>query len=80
MNTTQNTKPSLHYLVGPPKIKTGNPPLLLLLHGVRSNEQNMFSFANSLPDKYLVVSAREPLTFSTNSYSWFTVDFLVDVQ
>lgn len=75
MITTQDTKPSLHYLVRPPKIKTENPPLLLLLHGVGSNEQNMFSFASSLPDKYLVVSVRGPLTLGPNSYAWFNVRF-----
>lgn len=75
MLTTQNTEPSLHYLVRQPKIKSENPPLLLLLHGVGSNEQNMFSFANSLPDKFLVVSARGPLTLSSNSFAWFQVQF-----
>lgn len=75
MITSQNTEPSLHYLVRPPKIKTENPPLLLLLHGVGSNEQNMFSFANSLPEKFLVVSVRGPLTLGPNSYAWFRVDF-----
>lgn len=75
MNTIQNTEPSLHYLVRPPKIKTEKPPLLLLLHGVGGNEQNMFSFANELPDEFLVVSARGPLTLGANSYAWFTVNF-----
>lgn len=75
MNTIQNTEPSLHYLVRPPKIKTEKPPLLLLLHGVGGNEQNMFSFANELPDEFLVISARGPLTLGTNSYAWFTVNF-----
>lgn len=75
MNTIQNTEPSLHYLVRPPKIKTEKPPLLLLLHGVGGNEQNMFSFANELPDEFLVVSARGPLTLGSNSYAWFTVNF-----
>ncbi|OOV20835.1 esterase [Flavobacterium sp. LM4] len=75
MITNQNTAPSLHYLVRQPKIKTENPPLLLLLHGVGSNEQNMFAFANSLPDKFLVVSVRGPLTLGTNSFAWFQVQF-----
>lgn len=75
MLTSQNTEPSLHYLVRAPKIKTTNPPLLLLLHGVGGNEQNMFSFANSLPDKFLVVSIRGPLTLGSNSFAWFQVQF-----
>ncbi|MEL1242095.1 alpha/beta hydrolase [Flavobacterium flavipallidum] len=75
MKTTQHTKTSLYYLVRPPKIKTENPPLLLLLHGVGGNEQNMFSFANELPGEFLVVSARGPLILGSNSYAWFTVNF-----
>lgn len=43
------------------------------MHGVGSNEQNMFSFANALPDNFLVVSARGPLTLRENSYAWFQV-------
>lgn len=61
MITTQEATPSLNYLVRAPKIKSDNPPLLLLLHGVGGNEQNIFSFAKVLPDEFLVVSARGPL-------------------
>ena len=74
MNSTIQ-QPKLHYLVRQPKIKTAHPPLLLLLHGVGGNEQNLFSFAQALPANYLVVSARGPLTLGANSYAWFQVDF-----
>lgn len=75
MTETIHQKPSLHYLVKAPKIKTEKPPLIILMHGVGSNEQNMFSFANSLPDNFLVVSARGPLTLGPNSFAWFHVQF-----
>ncbi|WP_225321450.1 alpha/beta hydrolase [Rhizosphaericola mali] len=75
MSNSTIEKPQLHYLVRNPKIKTEKPPLLILLHGVGSNDANMFSFADSLPDKFLVVSARGPLTFGPGSYAWFQVDF-----
>ena len=74
MNSS-NELPKLHYLVRQPKVKTANPPLLILLHGVGGNEQNLFSFANDLPDNYLVVSARGPLTLGAKSFAWFQVDF-----
>ncbi|KIC62733.1 alpha/beta hydrolase [Chryseobacterium taiwanense] len=72
-DTTQ--KPSLHYLVRSPKVKTEKPPLIILMHGVGSNEQNMFSFAHALPDQFLVVSARGPLVLGQNSFAWFQVKF-----
>ncbi|PWA07299.1 alpha/beta hydrolase [Flavobacterium psychrotolerans] len=75
MITSQEAKPTLFYLVRPPKIQTGKPPLLILLHGVGGNEQDMFSLANSLPEKFLVVSVRGPLTLGPDSYAYFRVDF-----
>ncbi|MFY1047534.1 alpha/beta hydrolase [Chryseobacterium sp. GP-SGM7] len=77
MITTEN-KPSLHYLVKQPKIKTARTPLVILMHGVGSNEQNMFSFADALPDNFLVVSARGPLTLRPNSYAWFQAQIMPD--
>lgn len=68
-------KPSLYYWVRTPKIKAGKPPLIILMHGVGSNEQNMFSFASSLPGQFLVVSVRGPLILGQNSFAWFQVRF-----
>jgi hypothetical protein len=50
----------LHYLVREPVVKTAETPVLILLHGVGSNEQDLFSLANRLPDDFLVISARAP--------------------
>ncbi|WP_246835824.1 hypothetical protein [Leptospira meyeri] len=51
----------LEYLVRKPKVSIENPPLLLLLHGVGSNEEDLFSLSNYLPESLLVVSVRGPL-------------------
>jgi phospholipase/carboxylesterase len=69
------TKASLHYLVREPKIKTQHPPVVLLLHGVGSNEKDLFSFADAFPHNFLVISARGPLTLGADRYAWFHVDF-----
>lgn len=65
----------LQYVVRQPKIKIGKPRLIILLHGVGGNEQHLFSFANQLPDNFLIVSARAPYTISEGRYSWYQVDF-----
>ncbi|MEI6823151.1 MAG: alpha/beta hydrolase-fold protein [Bacteroidota bacterium] len=70
-----DTTMTLHYLVRQPKIKSDKPPVIILLHGVGSNEEDLFSFADKLPDKYLVISARAPITLSKGSYAWYEVDF-----
>jgi len=65
----------LQYLVREPKVKTEHPPVMLLLHGLGSNEKDLFSFADQLPADFLVISARAPYTIGKDSYAWFQVDF-----
>ena len=65
----------LHYLVREPKIKSEKPPLIILMHGYGSDEADLFSLANYLPDKFLVVSARGPYTLGDNRYLWYQADF-----
>ena len=71
----KNTSTVLHYLVREPEIKSEKTPAVILLHGVGSNEQDLFSFADQLPAKYLVVSARAPITLDNNSYGWYRINF-----
>ena len=66
---------SLHHLVREPKIKLDKNPLLLLLHGYGSNEEDLFSFASELPDEYYVISARAPYDMMYNSYAWYAINF-----
>ncbi len=69
---------SLEYLVREPKIKLDKNPLLLLLHGYGSNEQDLFSFAAELPDEYYIVSARAPYNLQYGSYAWYAINFDAD--
>lgn len=69
---------SLYHLVREPKIKKEKKPLLLLLHGYGSNEEDLFSFASELPEDYYVVSARAPFDLSYGSYAWYAINFDAD--
>jgi len=69
---------SLHYLIREPKIKKEKNPLLLLLHGYGSNEEDLFSFARELPDDYYIVSARAPFDLMYGSYAWYAINFDAD--
>ena len=69
---------SLEYLVREPKIKLDKNPLLLLLHGYGSNEQDLFSFAAELPEEYYIVSARAPYNLQYGSYAWYAINFDAD--
>ena len=67
---------SLTHLVGEPRESSGGrPPLLLLLHGVGSNEADLFSLAPYLDGRFLVVSARAPVVLGPGSYGWFRIEF-----
>lgn len=69
------TGPELHYLVRQPTVASTKPPVLILLHGVGSNEKDLFSFADRIPGEYMVISARAPITLGPSSYGWYQVDF-----
>ena len=69
---------SLHHLVREPKIKLAKNPLLLLLHGYGSNEEDLFSFASELPEDYYVISARAPYDMTYGSYAWYAINFDAD--
>jgi phospholipase/carboxylesterase len=69
---------SLHHLVREPKIKLEKNPLLLLLHGYGSNEEDLFSFASELPEEYYVVSVRAPYDLQYGSYAWYSINFVAD--
>ncbi len=68
-------KLSLEYLVRYPKKNIAKPPLLIMFHGYGSNEQDLFSFADELPDEFLIISARAPLSLGFGSYAWYTIHF-----
>ena len=51
------------------------PPLLILLHGVGSNEQSMAQLAPALDPRFVVVSARSPIVLGPNAFGWFHVTF-----
>lgn len=77
----QSEQPSLSlvHLTRPPQqqpMEGTRPPLLVLLHGVGSNEHDLFGLAPELDPRFRIVSARGPLTRGQGSYAWFDVQFL----
>ena len=55
--------------------KSDTGPVLFLLHGYGSHEEDLFSFANYLPEEYLIVSLRAPLSLSFGGYAWYSIHF-----
>ncbi|MGX7668576.1 alpha/beta hydrolase [Flavobacterium pedocola] len=69
---------SLYHLVREPKVKLDKNPLLLLLHGYGSNEEDLFSFASELPEEYYVISARAPYSLPPYGNAWYAIHFDAD--
>ena len=64
----------LDFVERTPKVITKNPPLLILLHGYGSNELDLFSFAEELPDSLLIVSIRAPYEMGYGGYAWYDIN------
>lgn len=71
---------SLYHLVRQPKNKKEKNPVLVLLHGYGSNEEDLFSFAAQLPDEYLIISARAPYALPPYGNAWYAINFDADMN
>ena len=65
----------LDYRVRRPSKESDTSPVLFLLHGYGSHEEDLFSFANYLPEEYLIISLRAPLSLSFGGYAWYSIHF-----
>jgi phospholipase/carboxylesterase len=67
----------LHYIVRPPAAENpqGSQPLLVLLHGYGSNEEDLLGLAPYLDPGFLIVSVRAPHPLDFGGFAWFPIDF-----
>lgn len=66
---------SLEYIIREPKIKSKQPPLLILLHGYGSNEKDLYSFADELPEEFLIISVQAPYSLGFGAFAWYAINF-----
>ncbi|RKS53270.1 phospholipase/carboxylesterase [Gillisia mitskevichiae] len=66
---------SLTHLVRPSSITSGNAPVLIMLHGYGSDENDLFSFASELPKELLIISARAPYQLQPQGNAWYAINF-----
>jgi phospholipase/carboxylesterase len=74
-NALKGEKLMLIYKILQPKLTDQKPGLILLLHGIGSNEDDLFRLADQFPAGFVVVSARAPYTISAGKYTWFELGF-----
>ncbi|MBC3759732.1 alpha/beta fold hydrolase [Hyunsoonleella sp. SJ7] len=71
------TSLSLDYVLRPSTLDK-NPPLLIMLHGYGSDENDLFSFASELPEELLIISARAPYRMQPFGNAWYAINFDAD--
>lgn len=64
---------TLYHLVRKPKVNIEKAPLLIMLHGYGSNEEDLFSFAEELPDELFVISVRAPYPLPPYGNAWYAI-------
>src|SRR5690554_7689970 len=50
--------------------------MILMIHGYRCKEEDLFSFAEDLPYEFYVISVRATHTLSPGMYAWYAIDFV----
>ncbi|AVR46454.1 phospholipase [Christiangramia fulva] len=65
---------SLKHLVRKPKKETtAKAPALIMLHGYGSDENDLFSFAEELPDELFIISAKAPFRMQPFGNAWYAI-------
>lgn len=57
------------------KNTTDNAPVIIMLHGFGSDENDLFSFANELPEKYAIISLKAPIRLEPYGNAWYNIYF-----
>lgn len=50
-------------------------PVIIMLHGFGSDENDLFSFASELPEKYAIVSLKAPIKMQPYGNAWYNIYF-----
>ncbi|MAB30710.1 MAG: phospholipase [Formosa sp.] len=56
-------------------ILSSKAPVLVLLHGYGSNENDLFSFAAELPKELCIIALRAPYSIEPYGHAWYAINF-----
>ena len=65
----------LSYRIKKSKQIKGPYPAIILIHGYGSNMDDLFSFANYLPEQYTIISIHAPLELPFGGGAWYSINF-----
>lgn len=72
-----NTSLSLHHIIRKSTL-TENAPLLILMHGYGSDENDLFSFSAELPEELFIISVKAPYAMQPYGNAWYAINFDAD--
>ena len=59
----------------PRRVDQSRAPLLIMLHGFGSHENDLMGLAEFIDPRYRVVSVRAPVPLEMGGYAWFPIEF-----
>lgn len=59
----------------PASASSEKSPVIIMLHGFGSDENDLFSFASELPDTYTVISLKAPIPMQPYGNAWYNIYF-----
>jgi len=65
---------SIYHIIRESSITNGKAPLLIMLHGYGSDENDLFSFASELPDELFIISAKAPFLLQPYGNAWYAIN------
>jgi phospholipase/carboxylesterase len=71
----QSTDQELVYKSRPSGLKAGPAPVLIVLHGYGSNEEDLFDLANTIDARYAIYSLRGPLPLNNGGFAWYHLSY-----
>lgn len=69
-----NTSLSLDHIVRESTLHD-KAPLLIMLHGYGSDENDLFSFASELPEELFIISLKAPFPMHPYGNAWYAINF-----
>lgn len=72
-----NNTLSLHHIIRESTL-TKNAPLLIMMHGYGSDENDLFSFASELPEELFIISVKAPYPMQPYGNAWYAINFDAD--
>ena len=58
-----------------PSVLPEKAPLVIMLHGYGSDENDLYSFSSELDEKLFIVSVQAPYPMFPYGYAWYTIHF-----